>query len=311
MSVTISIIIPAYNMREWIDETLESVWDQTYNDFEIIVVDDGSIDGIKSYLENKYLHLLKIIRQQNRGLAGARNTGIRHAEGKFLFFLDADDIIMPEKLERQVHILNSRPEIGVVYSDYALFYNDKNKQLDHPQVDIPEGIIWEQLLKMNCMVVHAALMRKELILKYGYFDETMRSCADWDLWLRLALHGVQFAFDGSKSALYRQRNDSLSRNLVVKAKADLTVLQNASKIALKLNHPAKAKIPNQIAYRLYRLAKTYINYSQRLNGIDCLIKSFHYDFSCNWKRRYALLLLSILLPSNYLLKKTINYLDIG
>jgi len=293
----VSVIIPAYNARKWIDETLQSVRQQTWRDYEVVVVDDGGEDNLQHYLEITYPNQLKVIRQENRGLSSARNTGFASASGRFICFLDADDLILPEKLETQVNILETYPHVGVVFSDYEMFSDGAPQFVDHQKPILwQEEDFWTILLRYNPIVVHAALVRRELIDRYGGFDEEMVSCADWDFWMRLVLHGVVFAFEKRKSALYRQRSDSLSRNRLTKAEADLQVMNKAYELASRLGHPSKEEIPKHISYRLFRLAQVYLLEDKRGKALHCLVNSILVDPSLRWKRRYGLLMAGLLLP---------------
>ena len=121
----VSVIIPAYNASEYLSQTLESVLVQTYSDFEIILVDDGSTDETDQVIA-KYSSHLNLIQQENKGLSAARNAGLNMAIGEYLVFLDADDLLTPRKLAIQAAFLDQNPGIGIVYSDGFLFTNKPN-----------------------------------------------------------------------------------------------------------------------------------------------------------------------------------------
>ena len=112
----VSIVIPLYNTEEYVQLALESALAQTYQNLEIIVVDDGSTDGGVNICRKFTDKRIRIIQQANRGLSGARNTGIRNAEGEYVAFLDADDLWVPEKVERHVEHFEQRPELGISFS---------------------------------------------------------------------------------------------------------------------------------------------------------------------------------------------------
>ena len=120
----VSIIIPIYGVEAFIAATLQSVLDQTFQDFEVILVDDASPDRSVEICQQFTDPRLRIVRQENRGLAGARNTGIRHAQGELLAFLDGDDLWLPEKLARQVQHLQNHPEVGVSFCPSLLIDED-------------------------------------------------------------------------------------------------------------------------------------------------------------------------------------------
>jgi len=125
----VSVIIPTYNYGQYIDKSIDSVLSQTYTDFEIIVIDDGSTDNTRTIVETKYRDKVKYIYQENRGAPAARNQGLREAKGDFIVFLDADDWFAPENLEYKVNILENNVDVGWVYSDWH-YVNEKGNIVD-------------------------------------------------------------------------------------------------------------------------------------------------------------------------------------
>jgi teichuronic acid biosynthesis glycosyltransferase TuaG len=188
---TVSIIIPAYNASEYIQETISSVLNQSFQDFEVIVIDDGSTDGTVEIVE-KFHDRIQLIRRSNGGAAKARNAGIEAARGEWLAFIDSDDIWLPEKLDRQLERASS--EIHMIYTDRinigALDGLPKIQSLIQP---LYEGDIFvELLLKGNFITTSSVLLRTETCRGSGGFLEADSFTAeDWDLWLRIsALHKV-------------------------------------------------------------------------------------------------------------------------
>jgi glycosyltransferase involved in cell wall biosynthesis len=208
----VSVIIPAYNAMQYLPETMASVMEQTYRDFEIVLVDDGSSDHIREWVEAQNFFQLKLISQENRGLSGARNTGIRAARGTYLALLDADDLWEPTKLEKQVQVLDSDREAALVYTWMALV-DEKGVLTGRYYKRIEEGDVWKPMLTSNLVGCGSVpLIRRTCLDKVGYFDENLKSFAeDWDLWLRMAR---QYSFRVVKEALvyYRQRGDSASKD---------------------------------------------------------------------------------------------------
>lgn len=308
----VSIIIPAYNVREWIDQTLDSIWRQTSTDYEVIVVDDGSTDGLKAYLETRYPSRLKVIRQDNQGLSAARNTGIRHSLGRYYCFVDADDLILPHHLESLTKVLNSSLDVGVAYTDHTKFFDNPAENFDHPpkKMETSDEAWWCLFLQDNPIVSGGALVRKELVELYGGFDTSMVSCADWDFWFRLALNNVQFAYVAEKTLLYRQRSNSLSRNYVVKACADARVLEKGLEFSRKTNHPALKMIPLWLANRYVEVAQAYLYSGKRREGIRALVLSFQYGKTTHWRRRYLLFLIGMSMPMS-IVKHIIRDILIG
>jgi glycosyltransferase involved in cell wall biosynthesis len=208
----VSIVIPAYNAMNYLPQTVSSVMEQTYKDFEIVLVNDGSTDRIQEWVAAQNIPQIKLISQENRGLAGARNTGIRQSQGIYIAILDADDLWEPTKLEKQVQILDSDPEAALVYTWVSLVDEDgvSTGRFYKSQV---EGKVWEPMLFVNIVGCGSVpLIRRACLDEAGYFDENLKSfMEDWDLWLRMA---QRYNFRVAREILvyYRQRGDSASKN---------------------------------------------------------------------------------------------------
>jgi glycosyltransferase involved in cell wall biosynthesis len=185
-SPIVSVIIPTYNHAHFIGEAIQSVLNQIFSDFEVIIVDDGSTDNTVDIVGSFVDKRIKYLYQDNKGLAAARNTGLRSAKGEFVVFLDADDILLPNKLAVQVAWLQTHVECCLVASGY--FYMDEQGrplQEQRPWLTFPKFEIEDWLF--YCPVgIHCILIRKRCVEQVGGFDDTLRMVADYDLWLRLA-----------------------------------------------------------------------------------------------------------------------------
>jgi glycosyltransferase involved in cell wall biosynthesis len=180
----ISVIIPTYNRGWIIKEAIESVLAQDYNNFELIVVDDGSTDHTFEILK-QYGEDLGLIRQENRGVSAARNAGIHQASGHFIAFLDSDDLWLPKKLSHQIAFFNSNPDALICQTEEIWMRNHVrvNPKKRHKK---PSGMIFEPSLSL-CLVSPSAVMIKRTLFDYiGLFDETLPACEDYDLWLRIS-----------------------------------------------------------------------------------------------------------------------------
>ncbi len=201
----VSIIIPVYNAQRFIAQTLESVAAQTYADYEVIVVDDGSTDGSRAAIE-PFLSdsRFKLIAQTNAGISAARNTAIRACAGDFVALLDHDDLWLPEKLERQVEISGQNPEAGMIFTNAELFGESGVIGSYYPdRATYPKQDILEHLLEENPFCAGTMMVRKSCLDEFGLFDESVPGVDDYEMWLRLALSGVKAA--GTNEALHRQR----------------------------------------------------------------------------------------------------------
>lgn len=208
---TVSVIVPAYNAAIYISKAIDSVLNQSYRDFEIIVVNDGSTDNTIEVLR-PYNESIIYVEQENRKLPAARNAGIRVAGGKYLAFLDSDDLFLPDKLSAQVGCLEARPDLGLVASGHQ-YIDDTGLLLQecHPWIDSP-CISLESILFAGLAPVHAVLMRRDWFDRVGGFDEQFAYCEDMDLWYRLALAGCPMAWEPAVVCQYRVHANNMSRS---------------------------------------------------------------------------------------------------
>ena len=181
----VSIVIPNYNHAQFVSEAVNSVLCQTFADYEVIVVDDGSRDNSREVLDT-FGDRIRAIYQQNQGLSAARNTGIQAALGRYIGVLDADDLYEPDFLEVLVSALESQPDAGAIYCGYR-FVDDVNNPL--PQVEareVPPEKLYQALVDGNFLVPESMFVRKECYDKVGLFDTSLRALEDLDMWLRIS-----------------------------------------------------------------------------------------------------------------------------
>lgn len=184
---TVSVIIPTYNRSQYIIETLESVFEQSYSDYEIVVINDGSTDDTEQILTT---HIssgsIRYFYQDNQGESAARNHGIRVAQGKYIAFLDSDDLILPTKLEKQVDFLENHPEIGFVHSNFVRF-NDRGDELGLRETSHLTGWVYpEYLLNWSVLLPPSTVMvRADVLSEVGGFLVGMRWGPDLDMWRRI------------------------------------------------------------------------------------------------------------------------------
>lgn len=191
----VSVIIPTYNRAHLISRAIQSVLDQTYQDFEIIIVDDGSRDKTEQIVKNFNDNRLRFIRHnKNKGASAARNTGIKAAKGEYISFQDSDDEWFPDKLELQITAFNNvSAEVGIVYSGFYRIEGD-NKVYIPTSISVKkEGNIHNELLRRNFIGTPAVLVKKECFENVKYFDEKMPALEDWELWIELSKY-YQFKY---------------------------------------------------------------------------------------------------------------------
>lgn len=291
----ISVIIPAFNSEQFIVQAIESVFFQTYQNFELIVVDDGSRDNTRNILENyKDTKNISLISQKNQGAAAARNAGIKSSRGDYISFLDSDDVWLPRKLEVQKKCIESKPKIGVVYSDWSTFDENGIIEENFPlsrKLPRPSGDIFNELIGSCLLSTITVMIKKEVFNDVGYFDEHLVRGEDYDLWLRIAAKHL-FVYCPGTVAMYRQRSGSLTHS-ITKAKDhkpdELMVINNTLE-----RYPEKRKEINdkklkrrysdvyfQRGYSAYyrgdfRLAKNYFRSS--IVAWPLSLKAFIYSF---------------------------------
>ncbi len=209
MTPAVSIIVATYNYGRYLAGALDSALAQTFTDFEVVVVDDGSTDEtaevILPYLADARV---RYYRTANRGQPAAKNFGIRSARGPLIAFLDADDLWLPAKLQRQMALLRSDPGLGVVYTRRLLIDPD-GRQLDGPQPALYRGLVLEAVFLRNIICFSSTLVRRAVFAEAGYFDEDLPLAIDYDLWLRVA-RAYRFDYVDEPLVKYRTGHANLS-----------------------------------------------------------------------------------------------------
>ena len=173
----VSVIVPVYNVENYIAQTIESVLQQTYTNFEILVIDDESPDRSVAIIREFDDPRIKIISQENRGLAGARNTGIRHAQGDYLAFLDSDDLWLPDKLARHVKHLDCATQVGVSFSR-SQFIDGKGKALGIYQMPKLQDITPAHLLCRNPVGNGSAPVIRKEVFEAIRFQDNLHGCEE-------------------------------------------------------------------------------------------------------------------------------------
>jgi len=209
----VSVIMPTYNTAPFIGQAICSVLRQTYADWELLIVDDGSEDNTPKVVAKYVEPRIRYFRTENLGAGHARNLGIAKARGAFVAFLDSDDVWFPHKLDVQLKVLRDEPDVGLTYSNYWLMSESgvrigmQRFALDR----LPIGWCLEDLLVRNGVLGGGStvMIRRELLERVGPFDTALLIGQDWDLWLRLAVH-CRFHYTPRALMAYRQREGSIS-----------------------------------------------------------------------------------------------------
>lgn len=207
----VSVVIPTYNRRRHLVEAIESVLAQTYQPLELIVVDDGSTDGTQEALSG-YGDRVRVLRQENRGPSAARNWGIAHASGAFVAMLDSDDLWHPRKIEKQMAVMQEKPEVGLVFCRLThLDQTTGRSSINRYPPDL-RGDLRRRLLERNYIANSSVLVRKACFEKVGGYDETMKWAEDWDLWIRISRY-FQFDFVDEPLLWLRRQGDNLQQQI--------------------------------------------------------------------------------------------------
>jgi glycosyltransferase involved in cell wall biosynthesis len=206
----ISIIIPTYNRSSLVLEAVDSVFKQTFPDFELIVVDDGSNDGTGKALAS-YKDRFIYRRQNNQGVSAARNHGLRQACGQWIAFLDSDDLWLPKKLETQMQFFSQNPEALICQTEEIWIRNGRrvNPQKKHQKWS---GPIFAPSLRLCIVSPSAVMIKKDLFEQVGFFDEGLPACEDYDLWLRISAQYPIYLIDQPLIVKRGGHPDQLSRS---------------------------------------------------------------------------------------------------
>ena len=262
----ISVIIPAYNVAPYIGETLESVFAQTFTDFEVIVINDGSPDTEEfERVLTPFRERIRYLTQENRGASAARNAGLRAAHGEFVAFLDADDFWLPSYLEDQIAVIRER-NCDLVCADALIVGESPDAGRSYfeavMEAALPKAVTFLDLLSgERSLITSGVLVRREHILEVGLFDEKLRNAQDFDLWLRLARRGSHLAYQPRVLLEYRARINSLTGDPINSHLRELLIFQKVEQ-SYGLTPEERAEVEpvirNRTALVQYELGKLYL-----------------------------------------------------
>lgn len=219
----LSIIIPAYNAARYLPETLDSILSQTYTNYEIIVVNDGSTDATRDIL-SPYMGNIQVVHQENTGVSEARNHGLRLAQGEFVIFMDADDyFIEDDKLEKQIAVFDANPKLDIVQTGWRMVDSDGNNLFDMTPWHNMSGVALKEWFMWCPVRLEAMMVRRECAEKVGGFDPKYKVSQDLDWALKMILAGCRFQWQERIASAYRQHEASLTHSNRLKL-VDDTVL---------------------------------------------------------------------------------------
>ena len=254
----ISVIIPAYKLAPYIGETLASVFAQTFTDYEVIVINDGSPDTVEleRALED-FRDRIRYLKQENLGAGAARNTGLRAARGEFIAFLDGDDLWLPNYLDEQIKFARAH-DCDLVCADATMFGEtapaDKTYMEWLMETAPPVGAVsFRELISAErCLITSGVVARRQPILEAGLFDEALRTAQDFDLWLRLARRGAHLMYQRKALLRYRCHAHGLTGSTLNSINRELNVLDKIEH-GYELTADERSEVGNVIRGRRARL----------------------------------------------------------
>ncbi len=287
----ISVIIPAYNSENYIEKAINSVLNQTYQNFEIIIINDGSTDNTEEVIKQFTDSRIKYIYQANQGVSAARNKAIELSDGDYIAFLDADDVWHPEKLQIQLNCFKKNPDINLVYSNIKMIEESTDiefiKNFDNfkTRKNLIKNLI---LTPFNCPSPSTVLLKKECLPEAGLFDKNLTVGEDLDLWLRIAVKNNFYCIKKPLATAIRRQN-GITRTL----------------------DPTKA-IENNI-YILNKFfnetdkEKQFQNYQNKAFAFVYFNIGFHYFFNTDSKNKFSIKTKNIFFAfTKKILRKLIN-----
>ncbi|MCH7396513.1 glycosyltransferase [Belliella sp. DSM 107340] len=224
------VIIPCYNQAHFLSDSLNSVINQDYRNLEILVINDGSTDNFDLVMSSfiKKDNRIKIYSQPNQGLSATRNTGLKYANGDFIVFLDADDWLEIDFFKNYSKVINQFPDFELYRCGYSYWSLDRGKRY-HTHLPSNDGLLYPNVVKENIGACHSILIKKSIADQLGGFDISLKSCEDWDYWVRAGKLGAKIKSIPIDLVGYRYITDSMSRNAKVMYTSLSKVIQRSVK----------------------------------------------------------------------------------
>tara|TARA_Y100000590_G_scaffold341642_1_gene389878 strand:+ start:93 stop:914 length:822 start_codon:yes stop_codon:yes gene_type:complete len=223
----VSVIIPTYNRRLFLSKAIDSVLNQTYQDLELIIIDDGSSDKSIEYIKKKY-GKIKVLKQYNKGVSSARNKGIKVASNNWIAFLDSDDRWDPKKIEKQINYLIENPKFKICHTDEIWIRNGVrvNQHKKHKKYG---GFIFKKCIDLCRISPSSVIIHKDVFKKIGLFNEKLPVCEDYDLWLRITAKFPVLFLDDKLTIKYGGHLNQLSKKYWGMDRFRIVALENMIK----------------------------------------------------------------------------------
>jgi glycosyltransferase involved in cell wall biosynthesis len=271
----VSVIIPTYNSARYLGDAVDSVLAQSFTDFEVLVIDDGSTDDTAS-LMCQYSSPVRYIRQENGGVSRARNRGIDESSGRYVAFLDADDTWHRNKLERQLSALDQNCDYQACYSAFTIGDNDLSP-LETRRSKRCGSTIEDLLLRGNVVGTPSTVLCDRSLFKVtGGFDPETSQCADWDMWVRLASQ-TNFLYLDESLVTYRQHDANMSRNAGLLERDSVRVLEKGFAMS-ELTEEQRGRRRAAFARNYMVVAGTYFQAKLYRDFARCAARAISMDF---------------------------------
>ncbi|MCX8022731.1 MAG: glycosyltransferase [Syntrophorhabdaceae bacterium] len=259
----ISVNIPCYNSSKFIRDTIESVLTQTYGDFEIIIIDDGSTDNTGDIIQGYNDRRIRYYFQENKGLSKARNRGLSLSGGEFIAFIDHDDLWIGNKLEKQIALFESKKDINFIYTNYYKKIEEKKRMFLGYRYKQPEGNVFGNFLGYYPVVMSTSMVRRSAIDNLNeYFDENLNLTEEYDLFMRL-LYTSKAAYIVEPLVIYRVHSQMSSLKFIEKYPIEHEyILHKLKQIEPKLEEKYRKEISFLKAKINYWYARAYVTKGQ-------------------------------------------------
>ncbi len=257
MSPKVSVIVPVYNAEKFLGETVESILEQTYQDFEIIIVNDGSTDKSAEIIKSLDDERIICIYQKNQGVSAARNKAILQSRGEYIALLDHDDLWLPEKLEKQIPVLDGNSEVGLVYSDcYCVDIKEKVIERAFEQTKPFRGAVLPELFLSNFIPCLTAVIRKTVFEKAGLFDPKFTIAEEYDFFLRAAKN-CKIEYVDLPLAKYRVHEGNISKDLILWHQEVIEILDRFLREDAEIRKQLGTRVHPRFYISHYSLARQY------------------------------------------------------
>lgn len=292
----VSVIMPTFNREVLLVEAVDSVLRQSYSHWELIIVDDGSVDNTPAIVKERYGHdpRIKYLQQPNQGQSVARNNGVEFSGGEFVAFLDSDNLWEEHRLREGVEVLGKNPQIGLCYAD-VVYIDAKGDEMHRVNMPRYSGFVFPKLIVDNFVSMNTVMVRRSVLPSVRPFNQANRLDEDYELWLDMSVKN-QYFYIPQYLARYRIEGERISNNFMIRLDAnESTVNKMIAKYGLSLKDP---DIRKGLSRHYLRRASIIGRNGSFLSALACIRKAMGYNF---FSRSPILLLLRIVLRKSRLI----------